>query len=76
MFAAFAECESGIRKAAGVRGLRGHAQRGRYQSRRPKLTDKQQAELKWRFEAGENHSQLARAFGIDRVTVHRYCACG
>jgi putative DNA-invertase from lambdoid prophage Rac len=39
-----------------------------------KLTVEQQAELKQRFDACENRSQLARDFGIDRVTVHRYAS--
>lgn len=39
-----------------------------------KLTVEQRTELMRRFEAGENRSQLARDFGIDRVKVHRYCS--
>lgn len=75
MFAAFAEFENGIRKARQREGIaRARAEGGKYQGRRPKLNYEQQAELKQRFEAGENRSQLARDFGIDRVTVHRYCA--
>jgi putative DNA-invertase from lambdoid prophage Rac len=75
MFAAFAEFENGIRKARQREGIaRARAEGGKYQGRRPKLTGGQQAELKQRFDAGENRSQLARDFGIDRVTVHRYCS--
>lgn len=75
MFAAFAEFENGIRKARQREGIaRARAEGGKYRGRRPKLTAGQQAELRQRFEAGENRSALARDFGIDRVTVHRYCA--
>lgn len=75
MFAAFAEFENSIRKARQREGIARARAEGRYQGRRPKLTDQQQAELRRRFEAGENRSQLAREFRIDRVTVHRYCTC-
>jgi DNA invertase Pin-like site-specific DNA recombinase len=70
MFAAFAEFENGIRKARQQEGIaRARAEGGRYQGRRPKLSAEQQAELRRRFTAGENRSQLARDFCIDRVTV-------
>ncbi|WP_408399575.1 hypothetical protein [Paraburkholderia aspalathi] len=42
--------------------------------RKLKLTIEQRAESKQRFDAGENRSQLARDFGIDRVTVRRCCS--
>jgi putative DNA-invertase from lambdoid prophage Rac len=75
MFAAFAEFENGIRKARQREGIaRARMEGGKYQGRKPKLTTEQQVELKRRFDAGENRSQLARDFGIDRVTVHRYCS--
>jgi DNA invertase Pin-like site-specific DNA recombinase len=74
MFAAFAEFENGIRKARQQEGIaRARAEGGKYQGRKPKLSAEQQAELRRRFAAGENRSQLARDFRIDRVTVHRYC---
>jgi putative DNA-invertase from lambdoid prophage Rac len=77
MFAAFAEFENSIRKARQREGIaRARLEGGKYQGRKPKLTAEQQVELRQRFEAGENRSQLARDFGIDRVTVHRYCAYG
>lgn len=75
MFAAFAEFEHGIRRERQKEGIaRARIEGGKYQGRKPKLTLAQQAELKKRFDAGENRSQLAREFGVDRVTVHRYCA--
>jgi putative DNA-invertase from lambdoid prophage Rac len=75
MFAAFAEFENSIRKARQRDGIaRARMEGGKYQGRKPKLTTEQQAELRERFQAGENRSQLARDFGIDRVTVHRYCS--
>jgi DNA invertase Pin-like site-specific DNA recombinase len=75
MFAAFAEFENSIRKARQREGIaRARMEGGKYQGRKPKLTTEQQADLKRRFNAGENRSQLARDFGIDRVTVHRYCS--
>jgi putative DNA-invertase from lambdoid prophage Rac len=75
MFAAFAEFENSIRKARQREGIaRARMEGGKYQGRRPKLTAEQQIELKRRFQAGENRSQLARDFDIDRVTVHRYCS--
>jgi len=75
MFAAFAEFENGIRKARQREGIaRARAEGGKYQGRKPKLSAEQQAELRQRFAAGENRSQLARDFCIDRVTVHRYCS--
>ena len=75
MFAAFAEFENSIRKARQREGIaRARMECGKYQGRKPKLTAEQQTELRQRFDAGENRSQLAREFGIDRVTVHRYCA--
>ncbi|MEK2603337.1 recombinase family protein [Burkholderia arboris] len=74
MFAAFAEFENGIRKARQREGIaRARTESGKYQGRKPKLSAEQQAELRRRFAAGENRSQLARDFCIDRVTVHRYC---
>ena len=74
MFAAFAEFEHGIRKERQREGIaRARLETGKYQGRKPKLTAEQRKELKRRFSAGENRSQLAREFGIDRVTVHRYC---
>ncbi|MBN3803189.1 recombinase family protein [Paraburkholderia sp. Ac-20336] len=74
MFAAFAEFENGIRKARQREGIaRARMEGGKYQGRKPKLSAEQQVELRLRFNAGENRSQLARDFGIDRVTVHRYC---
>jgi DNA invertase Pin-like site-specific DNA recombinase len=75
MFAAFAEFENGIRKARQREGIaRARMDGKKYQGRKPKLTAEQQSELRQRFDAGENRSALARAFGIDRVTVHRYCS--
>jgi putative DNA-invertase from lambdoid prophage Rac len=75
MFAAFAEFENSIRKDRQREGIaRARMEGGKYQGRKPKLSAEQTAELKLRFEAGENRSQLARDFGIDRVTVHRYCS--
>nr|WP_057924744.1 recombinase family protein [Burkholderia ambifaria] len=75
MFAAFAEFENGIRVARQREGIaRARAEGGKYRGRKPKLAAEQQASLRQRFEAGENRSQLAREFGIDRVTVHRYCS--
>ena len=75
MFAAFAEFENSIRKARRREGIaRARLEGGKYHGRKPKLTSEQQAELRQRFGAGENRSQLAREFGIDRVTVHRYCS--
>ncbi|MFP3246716.1 MAG: recombinase family protein, partial [Paraburkholderia sp.] len=75
MFAAFAEFEHGIRKERQREGIaRARLESGKYQGRKPKLTAEQQSELKRRFDAGENRSQLAREFEVDRVTVHRYCA--
>jgi DNA invertase Pin-like site-specific DNA recombinase len=75
MFAAFAEFENSIRKARQREGIaRARMEGGKYLGRKPKLTIEQRAELKQRFDAGENRSQLARDFSIDRVTVHRYCS--
>lgn len=74
MFAAFAEFEHGIRKERQREGIaRARAEGGKYLGRKPKLTDEQKAELLRRFRGGENRSELAREFGIDRATVHRYC---
>ena len=73
MFAAFAEFEHGIRKERQREGIaRARLEGGKYQGRKPKLSPAQQAELQRRFDAGDNRSQLAREFGIDRVTVHQY----
>jgi DNA invertase Pin-like site-specific DNA recombinase len=74
MFAAFAEFEHGIRKARQQEGIaRARLEAGKYQGRKPKLTEGQQAELLRRYADGENRSALAREFKIDRATVHRYC---
>jgi DNA invertase Pin-like site-specific DNA recombinase len=73
MFAAFAEFEHGIRKERQIEGIARARAEGRYQGRKPKLSEAQQAELLRRFNANENRSELARQFGIDRATVHRYC---
>lgn len=73
MFAAFAEFENGIRKERQKEGITRARSEGKYQGRKPKLTDEMQVELRRRYDAGENRSELGRQFGIDRVTVHRYC---
>lgn len=73
MFAAFAEFEHGIRKERQIEGIARARTEGKYQGRKPKLTDAQQADLRRRYAANENRSELARQFGIDRTTVHRYC---
>lgn len=73
MFAAFAEFEHGIRKERQIEGIARARCEGKYQGRKPKLSAEQQAELKRRYAANENRSELARQFGIDRATVHRYC---
>ena len=60
---AFAEFENGIRTARQREEIaRARADGGKYQERRPKLSAEQQAELRQRFAAGENRSQLARDF--------------
>lgn len=75
MFAAFAEFENSIRKARQREGIaRARMEGGKYPGRKPKLTAEQQTALRLRFDGGENRSQLARDFGIDRVTVHSYCS--
>lgn len=75
MFAAFAEFEHDIRKERQREGIaRARREGGKYQGRKPKLTIAQQAELKRRFDDGENRTALAREYGIDRVTVHRYAS--
>lgn len=73
MFAAFAEFENGIRKERQQEGIARARTEGKYAGRKPKLSTAQQAELIQRYQAGENRSELARQFGVDRVTVHRYC---
>jgi DNA invertase Pin-like site-specific DNA recombinase len=73
MFAAFAEFEHGIRKERQTEGIARARAEGKYQGRKPKLSEAQQAELRRRYQADENRSELARQFGIDRATVHRYC---
>lgn len=73
MFAAFAEFEHGIRRERQLEGIARARQEGKYQGRKPKLTVTQQAELMSRYQAGENRSALAREYGVDRATVHRYC---
>ncbi|TDK68534.1 recombinase family protein [Sapientia aquatica] len=73
MFAAFAEFEHGIRKERQIEGITRARAEGKYQGRKPKLSAEQQAELRQRYNANENRSELARQFGIDRATVHRYC---
>lgn len=73
MFAGFAEFENGIRKERQQEGITRARKEGKYQGRKPKLTDEMQIELKRRYDTGENRSELARQFGVDRVTVHRYC---
>ncbi len=72
MFAAFAEFENGLRKERQREGIERARKEGKYQGRKPKLTDSQKAKLLERVAAGENKSALAREYGIDRVTIHRY----
>lgn len=75
MFAAFAEFEHAIRKERQREGIaRARAEGGKYRGRKRKLDDEQLATLRRRFSAGENRSELAREFDIDRATVHRLCA--
>ena len=71
MFAAFAEFEHGLRVERQREGIQRARKEGKYQGRKPKLTDGQKAELKARIAAGENKSALAREYGIDRATVYR-----
>ena len=71
MFAAFAEFEIGLRKERQREGIERARKEGKYQGRKPKLTDNQRAKLLERIAAGENKSALAREYEIDRVTVHR-----
>lgn len=73
MFAAFAEFEHSIRKERQIEGIARARSEGKYQGRKPKLSAEQKVELQRRFNANENRSELARQFGIDRTTVHRYC---
>ena len=73
MFAAFAEFENGIRKERQIEGIARARTEGKYQGRKPKLSAEQQTELQRRYAANENRRELARQFGIDRTTVHRYC---
>ena len=71
MFAAFAEFENGLRKERQREGIERARKEGKYQGRKPKLTDDQKAKLIERIAAGENKSALAREYGIDRATVYR-----
>lgn len=74
MFAAFAEFETAIRAERQREGIaRARAEGGKYLGRKPKLTEAQQADLRRRYAEGENRSQLAREFLVDRATVHRLC---
>lgn len=52
-------------------GIERARREGKYQGRKPKLTDNEKAALLARIAAGENKSALAREYGIDRVTIHR-----
>lgn len=73
LFAAFGEFENSIRKARQHEGIARARTEGKYAGRKPKLSPAQQAELLLRYQAGENRSELARHYGVDRVTIHRYC---
>ena len=73
VFAAFASFEQDIRKERQAEGIIRARAEGKYQGRKPKLSDEQKIELRRRYQAGENRSELARQFGVDRATVHRYC---
>jgi putative DNA-invertase from lambdoid prophage Rac len=71
MFAAFAEFEHGIRKERQREGIARARGEGKYRGRKPKLAEDRQAELAARWHSGENHSQLAQEYGIDRTTAFR-----
>lgn len=77
VFAGFAEFETEIRKerqregiARARKELRENGS-AKYAGRPPKLKPEQRLELTRRYHAGENHSALAREFGIDRATAYR-----
>ena len=45
---------------------------GKYQGRKPKLTEEQAQQLRQRAAAGEKKAALAREFGISRETLYQY----
>lgn len=75
MLAAFAEFEVDLRRMRTREGMAVAMAKGKPRAKKPKLSPKQQAELRLMHEAGE-HSiwDLAQVFNVSRPTVYRTLA--
>ena len=73
MMGAVAEFERALLKERQREGIEQAQKRGVYAgSRRKKLPPEQREAIRERVAQGENKSQLAREFGIERKTLYRY----
>lgn len=71
MIAAFAEFEHSMMRARTMDGLAAARARGRNGGRKAKLTPKQVAAIRNRYEAGETVQALADSFNVSRPTIYR-----
>jgi DNA invertase Pin-like site-specific DNA recombinase len=69
---AFAQFERDLMRERQREGIAIAKRRGAYKGRRPALNLEQIAEVRTRANAGESKSELAREYGITRMSVHRY----
>ncbi|KAB1639704.1 recombinase family protein [Pseudoclavibacter terrae] len=71
MIAAFAEFEHGMMVSRTKDGLAAARARGRVGGRKPKLTERQRADIRKRYEAKASPTELAEDYGVSRQTIYR-----
>ena len=72
MLGAVAEFERSLILERQREGIAIAKQQGKYQGRKPKLSEEQAHQLRQRAAAGEKKAALAREFGISRETLYQY----
>ena len=71
MIAAFAEFEHGMMVSRTKDGLAAARARGRVGGRKPKLSDRQRADIRKRYSEGTSPTDLAADYGVSRQTIYR-----
>jgi DNA invertase Pin-like site-specific DNA recombinase len=71
MVAAFAEFEHEIMRSRTMDGLAAARARGRLGGRKPKLSDKQIAEVTRLYKEQRPVQEIAELFGVSRPTIYR-----
>jgi DNA invertase Pin-like site-specific DNA recombinase len=71
MLGVFAEFETNIRKERQMAGIAKAKAEGKYNGRKPSLTESQKEEIRRRdHSAGMNPSKLAKEYGVSRGTIY------